>query len=85
MPSIIDWEWGSCADGFYPECPEEDKYRNWRLKLLESDFANDIADYLRPLLEMVLEQEKDYNKEKDYSWETGKKAIEAFLAKTSKK
>ena len=33
----------------------------------------------KPLLEMVLEREKNHN------WETGKKAIEAFLAKTSNK
>ena len=63
----------------YPDCPDEDKHRIWLLKLLESDFADDIADYLKPLLEMVLEKEKDHN------WETGKKAITAFLAKTLNK
>ena len=63
----------------YPESPDEDKYRIWLMKLLESDFANDIADYLKPLLEMVLEKEKSHN------WENGKTAIETFLVKTSNK
>ena len=77
----IDYEWGDVnwgADG-YPECPDEHFMRVWLIKLLESNFANDIADYLKPLLEMVLQKEKDHN------WETGKKAIESFLAKTSNK
>lgn len=78
---IVDFEWGDdfWEEDEYPECPDEDVYRIWLIKLLESDFAEDIADYLKPLLEMVLEREKNHN------WETGKKAIEAFLAKTSNK
>lgn len=78
---IVDFEWGDdfWEEDEYPECPDEDVYRIWLIKLLESDFAEDIADYLKPLLEMVLEKEKNHN------WETGKKAIEAFLAKTSNK
>lgn len=76
---IVDFEWGDdfWEEDEYPECPDEDVYRIWLLKLLESDFANDIADYLKPLLEMVLEKEKNHN------WETGKKAIKDFLAKTA--
>ena len=78
LADVIDWEWGELYwEEDYPECPEEDRQRRWLLKLLESDFANDIADYLKPLLEMVLQKEKDFN------WETGKNAIKAFLAKTA--
>ena len=71
----VDFEWGDYLwdEDEYPECPDENEYRIWLLKLLESDFANDIVDYLKPLLEMVLEKEKTHN------WETGKKAIESFL------
>ena len=79
IAGIFDWVWGTFwEEDDYPECPEEDEDRIWLLKLLESDFTEDIADYLKPLLEQVLEREKNHN------WETGKKAIEAFLAKTSK-
>ena len=75
LTSLVDFEWG---DDFwfvdeYPDCPDEDDYRIWLLRLLESDFADDIADYLIPLLEMVMEKEKNHN------WETGKKAISSFL------
>ena len=77
---VFDWEWGFCwEEGDYPENPDEDSYRLWLIKLLESDFADDIADYLKPLLEQVLERERNHN------WETGKKTIESFLAKTSNK
>ena len=78
---VFDWEWGDDMwdEDSYPENPDENSYRLWLLKLLDSDFADDIADYLKPLLEQVLEREKNHN------WETGKKAIEAFLAKTSNK
>lgn len=71
----VDFEWGDYLwdEDEYPECPDENEYRIWLLKLLESDFANDIVDYLKPLLEIVLEKEKTHN------WETGKKAIESFL------
>lgn len=80
IAGIFDWVWGTFwEEDDYPENPDEDKCRIWLLKLLESDFANDIADYLKPLLEMVLEKEKSHN------WETGKKAIESFLAKNSNK
>ena len=81
MAAVFDYTWGDDMwdEDDYPECPDEDVHWIWLLKLLESDFANDIADYLKPLLEMVLEKEKNHN------WETGKKAIEAFLAKTSNK
>ena len=33
----------------------------------------DIADYVKPLLELVLEREKNHK------WENGKKAIESYL------
>ena len=80
ITGIFDWVWGTFwEEDDYPDCPEEDEDRIWLLKLLESDFAEDIADYLKPLLEQVLDRERNYN------WETGKKAIEAFLAKTSNK
>ena len=81
LAAIFDWTWGDYMweENDYPDCPDEDVHWIWLLRLLETDFANDIADYLKPLLEMVLEKEKDHN------WETGKKAIEAFLAKTSNK
>ena len=81
LAAIFDWTWGDDMwnEDDYPECPDEDVHWIWLIKLLESDFAEDIADYLKPLLEMVLEKEKGHN------WETGKKAIEAFLAKTSNK
>ena len=84
LTGIIDWEWGDDERWWfeseeYPEYPDGRDYCIWLLKLLESDFADDIADYLKPLLEMVLEKEKNHN------WETGKKAIEALLAKTSNK
>ena len=76
IAGIFDWIWGTFwEEEDYPESPEKSDGRIWLLKLLESDFAEDIADYLKPLLEMVLEKEKNHN------WETGKKAIEAFLAK----
>lgn len=79
LADVIDWEWGELYwEEDYPECPKEDRQRRWLLKLLESDFANDIADYLKPILEMVLEKEKSHN------WENGKTAIESFLAKTAK-
>lgn len=80
LPDVFDWSWGDYMweEDEYPDCPDEDKHRIWLLKLLESDFADDIADYLKPLLEMVLEREKNHN------WETGKKAIKDFLAKTTK-
>ena len=60
---IVDFEWGDdfWEEDEYPECPDEDVYRIWLIKLLESDFAEDIADYLKPLLEMVLEREKNHN------------------------
>lgn len=38
----------------------------------------DIADYLKPLLELVLEREKNHK------WENGKKAIGPFLKRTGK-
>lgn len=83
LASIIDIEWGDdtwCEDeDYYPECTDDNNVRLWLLRLLESDFANDIVDYLKPLLEMVMEKEKSHN------WETGKKAIESFLAKNSNK
>lgn len=80
IAGIFDWVWGEYwEEEDYPDCPEEDDDRIWLLKLLESDFANDIADYLNPLLEQVLEREKNHN------WENGKKAIESFLAKISNK
>lgn len=80
ITGIFDWVWGTFwEEDDYPDCPEEDEDRIWLLKLLESDFAEDIADYLKPLLEQVLDRERNYN------WENGKKAIEAFLAKTSNK
>lgn len=81
LAALFDYTWGDDMwdEDDYPECPDEDVHWIWLLKLLESDFAEDIADYLKPLLEMVLEREKNHN------WETGKKAIEAFLAKTSNK
>ena len=82
LAAIFNWTWGDFfweEEEEYPECPDEAERWIWILKLLRSDFAEDIADYLKPLLEMVLEKEKDHN------WETGKKAIEAFLAKTSNK
>lgn len=80
IAGIFDWVWGTFwEEEDYPESPEKSDDRIWLLKLLDSDFADDIADYLKPLLEMVLEREKNHN------WETGKKAIEAFLAKTSNK
>ena len=71
----VDFEWGDYLwdEDEYPECPDENEYRIWLLKLLESDFANDIVDHLKPLLEIVLEKEKTHN------WETGKTAIESFL------
>lgn len=80
LAGIVDWEWGDLywEEDQYPECPNEDDYRLWLIKLLESDFANDIADYLKPLLELVLEREKNHN------WENGKKAIESFLKRTGK-
>lgn len=79
LAGIIDFDWGDDCweEDDYPDCPEEDEYRIWLLMLLESDFAEDISDYLKPLLEMVLEKEKNHN------WETGKKAIKDFLAKTA--
>ena len=78
---VIDWEWGDWhwEEEDYPECPDEDTYRLWLMKLLESDFTNEIADYMKPLLELVLEKEKNHN------WENGRKAIESFLAKTTNK
>ena len=81
LAGIIDFDWGDDCweEDDYPDCPEEDEYRIWLLMLLESDFAEDISDYLKPLLEMVLQKEKNHN------WETGKKAIEVFLSKTSNK
>ena len=81
LANAIDWEWGDSNwdESDYPECPDENSYRLWLLKLLESDFANEIADYMKPLLELVLEKEKNHN------WENGKKAIESFLAKISNK
>lgn len=84
LVGIIDLEWGILDDinweeDLYPEHPDDDNVRLWLLKLIESDFANDIADYLRPLLEQVLERERNHN------WENGIKAIESFLAKTSNK
>ncbi len=80
IAGIFDWVWGEYwEEEYYPDCPEEDDDRIWLLKLLESDFANDIANYLNPLLEQVLEREKNH------TWENGKKAIESFLAKTSNK
>lgn len=80
IAGIFDWVWGTFwEEEDYPESPEKSDDRIWLLKLLDSDFADDIADYLKPLLEQVLEREKNHN------WETGKKAIEAFLAKTSNK
>lgn len=80
LAGIVDWEWGALywEEDQYPECPNEDDYRLWLIKLLESDFANDIADYLKPLLELVLEREKNHN------WENGKKAIESFLKRIGK-
>ena len=81
LAAIFDWTWGDDMwnEDDYPECPDEDVHWIWLLKLLESDFAEYIADYLKPLLEMVLEREKNHN------WENGKTAIETFLAKTSNK
>ena len=81
LTGIINWEWGDDTwyEDDYPEYPDEDNYRLWLIRLLESDYAEDIADYLKPLLEMVMEKEKSHN------WETGKKAIESFLAQTSNK
>ena len=84
LVGIIDLEWGILDDinweeDLYPEHPDDDNVRLWLMKLLDSDFANDIADYLKPILKQVLEREKNHN------WENGKKAIEAFLAKTSNK
>lgn len=80
IAGIFDWVWGEYwEEEDYPDCPEEDDDRIWLLKLLESDFANDIADCLNPLLEQVLEREKNH------TWENGKKAIESFLAETSNK
>ena len=81
LAAIIDYTWGDdmWEEDDYPDCPDEDVHWIWLLRLLETDFANDIADYLKPLLEMVLEREKNHN------WETGKKAIESFLAKASNK
>lgn len=81
LAGVFDWEWGDWAweEDYYPACPEEDKYRIWLLRLLESDFAEDIADYLKPLLGIVLEKEKNHN------WEIGRKAIESFLEKTAGK
>lgn len=80
LAGIVDWEWGDpfWEEDQYPECPDEDDYRLWLMKLLESDFADDIADYLKPLLELVLEREKNHN------WEKGKKAIESFLKRMGK-
>lgn len=80
LAGIVDWEWGDFYwdEDQYPECPDEDDYRLWLIKLMESDFANDIADYLKPLLEFVLEREKNHN------WENGKKAIESFLKRIGK-
>lgn len=84
LVGIIDLEWGILDDinweeDLYPEHPDDDNVRLWLMKLLESDFAADIAYYLKPLLEQVLERERNHN------WESGKKAIESFLAKTSNK
>lgn len=80
IAGIFDWVWGTFwEEDDYPEYPEEDDDRIWLLKLLASVFADDIADYLKPLLEQVLEREKNHN------WETGKKAIESFLERTSNK
>lgn len=75
LTGIVDFEWGDdyWEEEMYPEIPDECRSNLWLLKLLESDFTYDIADYLRPLLEMVLEKEKNHN------WEAGKKAIESFL------
>ena len=80
LAGIVDWEWGDFYwdEDQYPECPDEDDYRLWLIKLMESDFENDIADYLKPLLELVLEREKNHN------WENGKKAIESFLKRIGK-
>ena len=74
LADILDYHWG---DYWEPEAADEDDFRIWLLKLLESDFANDIADYLKSHLEMILE--------KDYNWENGKRAIRSFLAKNSNK
>jgi len=82
LAAIFNWTWGDFfweEEEEYPECPDEAERWIWILKLLRSDFAEDIADYLKPLLEMVLEKEKSHN------WENGKAAIETFLAKTSNK
>lgn len=79
LASVFSWEWGedSCwDDDDYPEDPDEDRYRIWLLKLLGSGFAYDIAGYLKPYLELVLEREENHD------WENGKKAIRAFLERT---
>ena len=56
----------------------EEKNKSWLLMLLNTDFSSDIADFLMPYLQRVLEHKEDGG------WDEGVQAIESFLERTRK-
>ena len=69
----LDWVFDEIYD--WPNDPENQAdAKEYVLRILESDFATVIKEFLAPHLKRVLEQERE-------NWPEGVKAIEAFLNK----